>query len=76
MAITALVRSISRTDMPHEYEVVIEIDGREITGRCVVAEYDGIRVVQQKTEIITKLGFSPRSLVAAIIAFDAVGMDE
>jgi hypothetical protein len=68
---TTHVRSITRTDIPHEYDVVVEIGGNVVSACCRVVDYNGIRVVQQKSDLLSKLTFDPRKLVAAIVAFDA-----
>lgn len=61
--------SITCTELD-EYEVVLDVDGLRQSMRCRVVECDGIRVVQPDPDYMSRLTFSPRLLVAAILAFD------
>jgi hypothetical protein len=60
---------ISCTDAD-EYEVVLDIDDERQTMLCRVVECDGMRVVQPRPDLMSRLTFSPRLLAAAILAFD------
>lgn len=53
-----------------DYEVVIDVDGQKQSMRCRVVESRGIRVVQPQPDLLSRLPFSPRVLVAAVLAFD------
>jgi hypothetical protein len=55
-----------------EYEVVLDIDDERQTMLCRVIEHGGMRVVQPQPDLMSRLTFSPRLLVAAILAFDDV----
>jgi hypothetical protein len=68
---SATLRSISSTDSD-DYEVVLDLDGRPQSMRCRVVERQGIRVVQPEPDLLSRLPFPPRVLVAAVLAFDEV----
>lgn len=56
----------------HEYEVTFHVDGAARTCICTVSEQDGLRFVQATPDFLSTIGVSPRSVAAAVLAFDLV----
>ena len=56
---------------PGEYDVILDVDGETIVMRCRIAEIKGIRIVQPRPDLLSRLAFDPRILAAAVLAFDA-----
>ena len=53
-----------------DYEVVLDVDGQRHSMRCRIVESGGVRAVQPEPDLLSRLPFSPRALVAAVLAFD------
>ncbi|KYG10471.1 hypothetical protein BE21_11755 [Sorangium cellulosum] len=70
---SAVLRSIIWVQA-HEYELTFDVGGATLTCTCTVLAQDGVRFVQAVPDFLSTLGISPRSVAAAVLAFDLVNV--
>lgn len=69
------INSITRMG-DHRYEVVFDVDGRQLATMCTVSRHEGFPLVTAFPEITTTVGIYPRLIYAAVAAVDeAVGVN-
>ncbi|WP_437951298.1 hypothetical protein WME98_10950 [Sorangium sp. So ce296] len=70
---SAVLRSIIWVQA-HEYELTFDVGGTKRMCTCTVLAQDGVRFVQAVPDFLSTLGISPRSVAAAVLAFDLVNV--